>query len=117
MSANLRATVPEDPLHIGQSYLATLVAPRITPCPSIVLPLNWTNNTASGAGREGSQSRLLWFFIAKRAQTPATPRRGGGLGPLSYEEPHKSRPRDPSRPVSDALLFPNLGEALLRDLG
>ena len=44
-------------------------------------------------------------LIAKRARTLAAPRRGGGLGPLSYEKRHKSPPRDPSRPAPEALLL------------
>ena len=72
---------------------------------------------ASGAGHEGSRGRFLRLFIAKRAQTLAAPRRGGGLGPLSFKKPHKRRPRGPSRPAPEALVSPILGEALLRDLG
>ena len=48
---------------------------------------------------------FVWFFIGKRAQTPAAPRRGGGLGPLGCKKPHKSRSRDPSRPAPEALVL------------
>jgi len=60
---------------------------------------------------------FVWLFTARRAQTPAAPWCGEGLGTLSCEQPLKSRRRDPSRPAPEAPPFPILGEALLRDLG
>ena len=55
------------------------------------------------------------FFTAKRPQTPAAPRRGGGMGPLSYKNHTKVDPG--TRPAPEALLFTILKEALLMDLG
>ena len=49
---------------------------------------------------------FVWFFTAKRAQTPAAPRRGGGLGPLSCKKQRKSRPRDPSQPARKLYYSP-----------
>jgi len=57
-----------------------------------------------GVGRERSRGRkFVWVFTARRAQTLAAPRRGEGLGPLSYKKPHRSQPRDPSWPAPEAL--------------
>ena len=66
------------------------------------------NNGASGAGREGSRGRLLCGFLQLRGPTLPAQRCGEGFGPLKCKQPHKSRPRDPSRPAPGALLFPIL---------
>jgi len=63
------------------------------------------NHRASGAGREGILGSIfVWLLTAKKAQTPAAPRRGEGLSPLSWKKQHKNRPRDPSRPAPEAMI-------------
>jgi len=88
-----------------------------TPGPSIVLPQDLETMELPGPAGRGPGVDLCGFLQLRGPSPPAAPRRGrGGLGYLSYKKPHKNRSRDPSRPAPEAILFPILGETLLRDL-
>ena len=70
-------------------------------------------------GRTGGvpASTFVQFFIARKAQTLAAPRRGEGLGPLSFEKtPQLSTLTPPGRPQK-LYYWSMLREALLTDMG
>ena len=87
---------------------------EITPGPSVVLPLKWGIVKLPGpAGRDPGVD--FCCFLQLRGLEPQ-PCRGAARvwAFFAVKKPRKSRPRDPSRPVPEALSFPRLWETLLR---